>query len=812
MTLAEPTEDSVRLGTRVLVVGADGSPAENAALALAGAGFDTSATSSGSDALRLVADDAPDVMVVDGALDDGIAGIELVARLRSGPWHHLPLIVVGAPRPGAGAVEALAAGADDYVPASFSAPELVARVRAKISRPPVPARLRRSSRTAVSEDRLMEDADREMRRADGSKRPGVLVAVHLAEMTILRRRLGAQAEHEVAATFADLFSLDALPLEEHSVRAGSGFLLLLPETSEAQAAERLRRLSERVAQTVLNIGGEQVRVTPVVGYASFASARSADELERHAVMAMEEADFHLDLRPVPFTAALAAAQPRPAGGIVARVRPIWDVLRAPLQVAFTLGLALSLPFTLYVLAWQLGFDLTTVSYPLVVAALVATAAVLWIESFSAVRPASPPTEPATPYPSATAIIAAYLPNEAATIVDTISTFLRQQYPGELQVLLAYNTPQHLPVEDSLAELASLHPQLDLLRVDASTSKAQNINAALAYVKGEFVGIFDADHHPEPGSFARAWRWLAEGHDIVQGHCVVRNGEASWISRLVAVEFETIYAVSHPGRARLHGFGIFGGSNGYWRFDALRRIRMHRSMLTEDIDSSMRSLLEGLQIVSDPGLVSTELAPTTLRALWNQRMRWAQGWAQTSHRHLRPLLHSERTDVRQKVGVSFLLGWTQVAPWVTVQVLPILAFTAWSRGGFGHVPWLIPLFAALTVFTVSVGLAQTVFAHRLGHRSLGQRHRRWFVLYAMNAAVWYGELKNMIVRVSQLKEFVGDRQWRVTPRTMEVGPDPARGEPIATTGRREAVVDLRAPEPVAMAAPRSGEPAVAGRRP
>ena len=47
-------------------------------------------------------------------------------------------------------------------------------------------------------------------------------------------------------------------------------------------------------------------------------------------------------------------------------------------------------------------------------------------------------------------------------------------------------------------------------------------------------------------------------------CACCNGDASWVARLAAVEFESIYAVSHPGRARLHGFGIFGGSNGYWK--------------------------------------------------------------------------------------------------------------------------------------------------------------------------------------------------------------------------------------------------------
>ena len=377
-----------------------------------------------------------------------------------------------------------------------------------------------------------------------------------------------------------------------------------------------------------------------------------------------------------------------------RLLSIIDRLRLPLQVAFTLALLLSLPFIVYVLVWDAGFDLTTVTYPLMAAALTGTAAAMWIESFMAVGAVEVPAETSNRHPSATAIIAAYLPNEAATIVDTVTNMLSQDYPGAFQVILAYNSPQHLPIEDTLTDLARADRRLLLLRVEHSTSKAQNVNAALAHVEGEFVGIFDADHHPAPGSFSRAWRWLSNGHDIVQGHCVVRNGEASWVARMVAVEFETIYAVSHPGRARLHSFGIFGGSNGYWRRDALRRIRMQRAMLTEDIDSSIRSLRNGFSIVSDPGLISSELAPTTIHALWHQRLRWAQGWTQTAWRHIGPALTSDRLTRRQKVGAGFLLGWAQLVPWVTIQLLPILAFTIWRDGGMQNLDFLVaPLCAA-----------------------------------------------------------------------------------------------------------------------
>jgi CheY-like chemotaxis protein len=741
----------------ILIVG-DTAVGRQAAASLAMAGVTTISAATGREALARAAGLAPDLVVLSNGPTRDLPGREIARHLRARSGERPPVLVIGG-RWGAGASDDTLVQGEDYLPADVGAAQLVDHIRSKLRRlpPPVAAPRRRS----VPEHRLAEEMHRELQRAKLTPRPGVLAAVSLAEMPRLRERLGTQAEQAVAAAFDELFALDARVLEQHSARPGGGFWLLMPETDAGAAQDRLERLTRRVAGTVIDVGGEQVRMTPVIGYVSFADADSARELCAQADTALQDAGLHLDLVPVGFSPELAPL-PVPAAKVDRLLRLI-EWLRSPLQIAFTMALLLSLPFIVYVLVRYAGYDLTRITYPLMAAALAFTAALLWIESFQAVGAVVLPAGRAGPYPAATAIIAAYLPNEAATIVDTVTHLLSQDYPGGFQVILAYNAPRRLPIEDTLEQLAARDSRLLLLRVATSTSKAQNVNAALAHVQGEFVGIFDADHHPEPGSFSRAWQWLSDGHDIVQGHCVVRNGDASWVARLVAVEFETIYAVSHPGRARLHGFGIFGGSNGYWRRDALRQIRMQRSMLTEDIDSSMRSLRDGFKIVSDPGLISTELAPTTIAALWHQRMRWAQGWSQTARRHLGPALRSDQLSVRQKLGATFLLGWAQIVPWITIQVIPILGFTAWRDGGLGRLDWLVPVFVLLSIFTISVGGAQVIFAYGLGDPRI-RRHRGWFVLYAIHSMLWYGELKNLIARVAQLKEVIGERQWRVTPRS------------------------------------------------
>jgi cellulose synthase/poly-beta-1,6-N-acetylglucosamine synthase-like glycosyltransferase len=288
---------------------------------------------------------------------------------------------------------------------------------------------------------------------------------------------------------------------------------------------------------------------------------------------------------------------------------------------------------------------------------------------------------------------------------------------------------------------------------------------LSLVNGEFIGVFDADHQPDSNSFRRAWDWLANGYDVVQGHCFIRNGEASWIARTVAIEFEQIYAVAHPGRWRLHGFGIFGGSNGYWRADLLRSVRMHGFMLTEDIDSSLRVVEGGGKIASDPHLISRELSPTDLKGLTNQRLRWAQGWFQVSLKRFWPMMRSKHLTVRNKLGAIHLLVWREVFPWISLQIFPIVAYWAWQAGGLDKLNWFVPILFMLTAATLATGPGQILFTWTLADRA-HRKHPSWFLSYLAISFIFYSEYKNLLSRVAQIKEGLKERAWKVTPRSTD----------------------------------------------
>jgi two-component system KDP operon response regulator KdpE len=109
-------------------------------------GYEVITAATGAAALRAAAEKHPDVVVLDLGLPD-MDGIDVLAGLRG--WSQSPVIVLSARTDSADKVEALDAGADDYVTKPFGMDELLARLRAAV---------RRSAATAESGNPVVETA------------------------------------------------------------------------------------------------------------------------------------------------------------------------------------------------------------------------------------------------------------------------------------------------------------------------------------------------------------------------------------------------------------------------------------------------------------------------------------------------------------------------------------------------------------------------------------------------------------------------------------------------------------------------------
>ena len=82
--------------------------------------------SNGKEAILAVSTQNPDIVLLDLGLPD-MDGVEVIRTIRS--WSNLPIIVISARSEERDKIEALDAGADDYLTKPFSVEELLARIR-----------------------------------------------------------------------------------------------------------------------------------------------------------------------------------------------------------------------------------------------------------------------------------------------------------------------------------------------------------------------------------------------------------------------------------------------------------------------------------------------------------------------------------------------------------------------------------------------------------------------------------------------------------------------------------------------------------
>lgn len=117
--------------SRVLVVDDEPQIVRALGIHLRARGWDVVTAGDGTEALDVAEHAQPDVVVLDLGLPD-LDGVDVITRLRS--WSSVPVLVLSGRTDSVDKVDALDAGADDYVTKPFGMDELMARLRALVRR------------------------------------------------------------------------------------------------------------------------------------------------------------------------------------------------------------------------------------------------------------------------------------------------------------------------------------------------------------------------------------------------------------------------------------------------------------------------------------------------------------------------------------------------------------------------------------------------------------------------------------------------------------------------------------------------------
>eukprot|EP00529_Nitzschia_sp_RCC80_P004318 CAMPEP_0113452310 /NCGR_PEP_ID=MMETSP0014_2-20120614/6781_1 /TAXON_ID=2857 /ORGANISM="Nitzschia sp." /LENGTH=947 /DNA_ID=CAMNT_0000343679 /DNA_START=77 /DNA_END=2920 /DNA_ORIENTATION=+ /assembly_acc=CAM_ASM_000159 len=384
-----------------------------------------------------------------------------------------------------------------------------------------------------------------------------------------------------------------------------------------------------------------------------------------------------------------------------------------------------------------------------------------------------------------AIVAAYLPNELTVLVDTIRAISKNihELPDgtTLDIVLSHNggsKEQRIAILEDIRKIEREMPAnvtVHELNVVSSRSKAENVNAGLAFLEelGSLrgggtgktftqVAMYDADHQPIP----QAWRYALETMqdqeaDMVMGRCCVQDG-----LKYVSIEFDILYQVAHSGGRCVRGFGFFGGSNGYWDFNTLVETGMDEGMLTEDVDSSFRAQAAGHYMTYDPTIVSYEESPPDFTSLFKQRLRWAQGWYEVTWRQITlPFRSAPGLTLWSRFCIFLLLPFREMYVYLSSFTVPI-AVVYLVKCGWVCVDYRLLAFAA---FCFCIPICMTFSAWYLTKDRTVNIHYRNPHLVPMDYFKYllvsfpYELFKIQVTVMSHARQAMGLNKWVVTKR-------------------------------------------------
>lgn len=302
-------------------------------------------------------------------------------------------------------------------------------------------------------------------------------------------------------------------------------------------------------------------------------------------------------------------------------------------------------------------------------------------------------------------------NEGLHAEETLLTACASDYP-DFEVI-AINDGSSDNTAEVLDRLLATLPALRVIHMAANQGKAVALNTGAMLARHEIVVCIDGDALLDP----HALRWIARAFRRgtvggLAGNPRIRN-RTTLLGRLQVGEFSSIVGLIRRTQTTWGRLFTVSGVICAFRRRALEDAGWWSPRtITDDIDISWRVQIAGWRVVFEPNAVAWILMPETLRGLWRQRLRWAEGGSQMLIDFFWPIARLRAPDLLPTYASSLLgVVWSYA--------MLISAVLALLRAGRILPLDLLPAFhflpdwwgAALAV----TYLCQAIVSHLVEHR-------------------------------------------------------------------------------------------------
>ncbi len=249
------------------------------------------------------------------------------------------------------------------------------------------------------------------------------------------------------------------------------------------------------------------------------------------------------------------------------------------------------------------------------------------------------------------------------VLPILANALRNlDYPlGKLDIKIVLEENDHETIE--AARSLELEGVFEVICVPQShpQTKPKACNYALAFARGEYLVIFDAEDKPEPDQLKKvlaAFRQAPENTACIQCRLNYYNARENWLTRMFTLDYSLWFDLMLPGLERLGVPIPLGGTSNHFRMEVLRELNAWDPFnVTEDADLGIRLTQKGYRV----GVIDSttfEEANVSIPNWIRQRSRWIKGYMQTFLVHTRRPLHLLRSvGAGGVLGFAFFIGGT-----------------------------------------------------------------------------------------------------------------------------------------------------------
>ncbi len=234
------------------------------------------------------------------------------------------------------------------------------------------------------------------------------------------------------------------------------------------------------------------------------------------------------------------------------------------------------------------------------------------------------------YPMVSVIIPAR--NEQDAIRSTVNSALASNYPNFEVIIVDDGSTDETP--QILKELAAIHAKVRVIILEKNMGKPYALQCGTMASNGEILLTIDGDASLD----ADAMHWMVS-HFVssprvgaVTGNPRVRN-RTSLLAKIQVGEYSTIIGMIKRTQRILGKVLTVSGVIVAFRKRALFDVGLwDNDMITDDINVTWKLEKKFWDIRYEPNALCWILVPETLRGLWMQRVRWAQGGVEVIMRH------------------------------------------------------------------------------------------------------------------------------------------------------------------------------------